>query len=243
MDVKVKAKIDYLKGMKYKDIADKYEVSINTVKSWVKRYGWAAERKRIKEKGAPKNTRGAPFGNQNAKGNKGGPGGPIGNKKAEKHGFFSRIFPDDPETQEIVESIEQKSPLDILWENIVIQYTAIARAQKLMFVKDQDDIIREVTMETSGVGNDTTAYLVQTALDKQATFLQAQSRAITALQNLIARYDAMLPGALQYEEQRLRIEKLKAEIAKITGADEATEDDGFIEALQTKAAEVWDDEA
>ncbi|MCP0885907.1 terminase small subunit [Ligilactobacillus sp. WILCCON 0076] len=35
-----KAKKDYLAGMKYKDIATKYEVSINTVKSWKNRYGW-----------------------------------------------------------------------------------------------------------------------------------------------------------------------------------------------------------
>ena len=31
---------DYLSGMKYKEIAQKYDVSINTVKSWKKRYNW-----------------------------------------------------------------------------------------------------------------------------------------------------------------------------------------------------------
>ena len=35
-----KAKLDYIKGMKYKDIAEKYSVSINTVKSWKTRYNW-----------------------------------------------------------------------------------------------------------------------------------------------------------------------------------------------------------
>lgn len=34
------AKKDYLSGMKYKDIAEKYEVSINTVKSWQQRNNW-----------------------------------------------------------------------------------------------------------------------------------------------------------------------------------------------------------
>ncbi|ASN59821.1 terminase [Latilactobacillus curvatus] len=34
------AKKDYLSGMKYKDIAEKYEVSINTVKSWKQRNNW-----------------------------------------------------------------------------------------------------------------------------------------------------------------------------------------------------------
>lgn len=35
-----KAYDDYISGMKYKDIAAKYGVSENTVKSWRKRYGW-----------------------------------------------------------------------------------------------------------------------------------------------------------------------------------------------------------
>lgn len=43
------AEKDYLSGMKYKDIATKYDVSINTVKSWKKRYGW----QRGSKKGAP----------------------------------------------------------------------------------------------------------------------------------------------------------------------------------------------
>lgn len=38
-----KAYKDYISGMKYKDIAEKYEVSINTVKSWQKRYKWTRE--------------------------------------------------------------------------------------------------------------------------------------------------------------------------------------------------------
>lgn len=35
-----KAYDDYVLGMTYKNIAEKYEVSINTVKSWKKRYKW-----------------------------------------------------------------------------------------------------------------------------------------------------------------------------------------------------------
>lgn len=34
------AENDYMSGMKYKEIAEKYGVSINTVKSWKKRYEW-----------------------------------------------------------------------------------------------------------------------------------------------------------------------------------------------------------
>lgn len=39
-DIHVKAEKDYMNGMKYQDIADKYNVTINTVKSWKNRYGW-----------------------------------------------------------------------------------------------------------------------------------------------------------------------------------------------------------
>lgn len=37
------AEKDYMDGMKYKDIAEKYGTTINTVKSWKKRYGWNRE--------------------------------------------------------------------------------------------------------------------------------------------------------------------------------------------------------
>ena len=44
------ARADYLAGMKYKDIAAKYGVSINTVKSWAKRHGWTRPRVQPKKK-------------------------------------------------------------------------------------------------------------------------------------------------------------------------------------------------
>lgn len=49
MDKANKAYKDYQKGMKYKDIADKYHVSLNTVKSW-KRRQWADIEKGVQPK-------------------------------------------------------------------------------------------------------------------------------------------------------------------------------------------------
>lgn len=45
-----RAEKDYVKGMKYKDIAEKYNVSLNTVKSWKQRYGWNRKKDAHKEK-------------------------------------------------------------------------------------------------------------------------------------------------------------------------------------------------
>lgn len=49
------AEKDYLDGMKYKDIATKYGVSLNTVKSWKSRNGW--QRDATKKKGAHKKSK------------------------------------------------------------------------------------------------------------------------------------------------------------------------------------------
>jgi phage terminase small subunit len=44
------AEKDYIKGMKYKDIAEKHDVSINTVKSWKVRHKWNRNGVHTKEK-------------------------------------------------------------------------------------------------------------------------------------------------------------------------------------------------
>lgn len=55
------AKSDYLAGMKYKDIAQKYGVALNTVKSWKTRNGWqrknATKRKSMRTKSKSMHTK------------------------------------------------------------------------------------------------------------------------------------------------------------------------------------------
>ena len=52
-----KAKKDYLAGFRYKDIAEKYGVSLNTVKSWKRRFHWERKKYHInaRKKCTPKN--------------------------------------------------------------------------------------------------------------------------------------------------------------------------------------------
>lgn len=45
-EVRINAEKDYIDGMKYKDIAKKYGVTINTVKSWKTRYKWSKDKKK-----------------------------------------------------------------------------------------------------------------------------------------------------------------------------------------------------
>lgn len=211
-DVKASAKEDYLKGMKYKDLAEKYSVSLNTIKSWKQRYKWNRKGVHTNEKGRTQKGKGGQPGNKNAVGNKGG--ALPGNKNAETHGFFSKYLPED--TFAVIQEIEQKDPLDILWENINIQYAAIIRAQKIMHVKSQEDLTKELKREKESNGDTSDSwekeYELQFAWDKQATFLEAQSRAMKTLEGMIKQYDELLKSSLATEEQKARIEVLKSKV-------------------------------
>lgn len=144
-------------------------------------------------------------------------GGQPKNKNAEKFGFFSKYLPE--ETLELMENIVEKSQLDILWEQITIQYAAIIRAQRIMYVEDKDEMIKELKKEESSEYGQKLEYEFQFAWDRQATFLNAQSRAMSELRSLIKQYDAMVNANLDLvtEEQRLRIDKLRTEVKKLSG--------------------------
>ncbi len=194
---------DYLKGLKYKEIAEKHNVSLSTVKSWATRY-WKQKGCNQPKKVATKK-RGAPIGNTNAT-------GPPGNKNAEKFGFFSKYLPE--ETQDLINEIKDKDKFDILWEQITIQYAAIIRAQKIMYVKDKEEMIKELKKHESTENGEKTEYEFQFAWDRQASFLNAQSRAMSELRSLIKQYDEMIhkDWNLATKEQRARVEVLKSKI-------------------------------
>jgi uncharacterized protein YjcR len=166
----------------------------------------------------------ARYNNKNAIGNIGGPGGPIGNKKAETHGFFSKYLPDD--TLEIIEEIQEKNPLDILLEQITIQYAAIIRAQKIMYVKDKNEMIKEIKKHKDTEFGEEIEYEFQFAWDRQATFLNAQSRAMSELRSLIKQASELINNKpeLATEEQKARIDNIKAKTDKLTGNNTEIED-------------------
>ncbi len=229
------AENDYMDGMKYKDIADKYSVTINTVKSWKTRYEWCKDKKKSVHTNSEKvctQKAGAPIGNKNAIGNIGG-AAPLENKNAEKHGFFSKWLPE--ETMEIMQHIQTANPLDLLWDNIILQYTAIIRAQKIMHVTDKGEMIKELKkskIKTNSRSTDKTdsesreeefEYAFQFSWDRQATFLKAQSRAMGELRSMIKQYEEMCKSSIATELQRSRIMLLKAQVDKISGTDNLEE--------------------
>lgn len=192
------ARKDYQQGMKYKDIADKYDVSINTVKSWQRRHGWTRNKK-----GAPKNPRGAPIGNKNAVGH----GAPKVNSNAVKHGLRRKYLPDG--LSEIIEEVEGMSPIDILWENITLTYANLLHAQRILYVQDVDDTTSILIATTAKGGS---SYEIHTSWDKQGKAMAAIARAQAELRGMIKTYDELTRSPLVTEEQRLRIDNLKAQL-------------------------------
>ena len=224
-DEKIKKKVQnlYEKGVSFKEISAQYKVPAKTVKRWADKYKWFSEKCPEKMSKTKRKVDKICIGK-------------LQNTNAVKHGLFSKYLP--AETLELVGNIEMMSPLDILWENICLKYAAIIRSQQIMYVKDSNDVTKRITVD----GSETTVYQYKEAYEKQASFLMAQSRAMGTLMNLIKQYEEMCNSELATEEQKLRIEKLKKEIAKDNTQETLMEDDGFTKAIENATKEVWRDD-
>lgn len=210
------AKAMYLQGQKLVDIAVELDLPEGTVRRWKSTHKWESERS---DKKTNAQKRGAQPGNKNSA------GGPPGNKKAEKYGFFSKYLPG--ETWEIFSAIESADPLDLLWHQIQIAYAAIIRAQRIAYVKDQQDkTIEKIEHKDGNVIGE--RWEVQQAWDKQENFLKAQARAQGELRAMIRQYDEMLHKNWEAvsAEQKARLDQIRAQTARISLEPAGGDDDG-----------------
>lgn len=220
--------IDSDKKKPLKDIAEELGVSASTVRKWKSEDKWDGDKKRS----APnqKERYDSMHGNQNAKGNSGGKP-PPNNKNAVSHGLFANWLPDD--TRQIIQELYTSEPSDILWNNIMIQYTAIIRSQKIMNVRSEFDHTEDITSaEVSPMFIDRdTGKPIQTkvtrqfqyAWDKQANFMNAQSRAMTTLASLIKQFVLI---ADEQDERRKKLELMSTQV-DLAKAQLKQLDDGY----------------
>ena len=255
-EVRDKAFEDYKKGMKYKEIAEKYEVSLSAVKSWATRY-WKKEgcnksKKKLQPKKKKVATRGAPVGNQNAVGNLGG--APQQNKNAVKTGEFETIFFDsmDPEEKKIISMVQLDK------EQLLLQEIQLLTVRERRMLKRIDNLnhsggipIQEseeisvpsgmtVVEYTSGIekGNPTNLKKYQGVLGQ-----------IQSIEDALTRVQARRQRAIEalhrfgFDDARIELETMKFELEMLKqgGQDEKSGDDGFLDAMNTVAADVWGD--
>ena len=120
--------------------------------------------------------------------------------------MFAKYLPQ--EVYEIAQEVSEKQPIDILWENITLTYANLLHAQRILFVQDVEDTSTFVT----STGKAGTGYEHHTAWDKQSKALAAIARAQSELKGMIKIYDELTRSPLVTEEQRLRIDNLKAQL-------------------------------
>lgn len=160
-------------------------------------------------------------------------GAPKGNQNSKKHGFFSKYIP--KETLEIMNSLGEVSPADLIWDQIVIQYAAIIRAQQIMYVEDKDEIVKVLKKEKETDFGSEEEWEFQFAWDRHATFLNAQSRAMSELRSLIKQFNDL---AHENDERKLKlqlmqanIDKVKVEAENLTGSGESNAVDDWVAAM------------
>ena len=233
-----------------KALADKYGVPSSTLHGRKKREKWKRKMKLKKSTDEP----GGQFGNDNAKGNPGNKNAsaPENNKNALTHGLFANFLP--KETLEIMTMVHQMTPSDMIWQNILIQYSAIIRAQKIMYVRDEQDNYSNVTgiklnpMFADQEGNPIKIEENREwhmAYERYEKFMSAQSRAIGTLSNLIKQFVAL---ADEDDKRKLELQSMQARIklmeikASEDSFEEDEQDDGFLDALSEEGAELWPEE-
>ena len=179
-------------------------------------------------------------------------GAPKKNDNAKKHGLYAKYFPED--TLELFDALETESPIEMLWNNIKIQYSAIILAQRKMRTKIENDIECEskdglillkktqkglserATTQEKSVKEITQDY--ESASLEFQRYVDAQSRAMSTLNNMIKNYTELCRSELATEEQRLRIEKLKAEIDNLNKYEASSQENKVADLMEGILDEV-----
>lgn len=266
------AESDYVAGMKYKDIAAKYGVSINTVKSWKKRYAWSRNKKtKSTQKGCTQNKKGA-------------------HKKEAVAEDVSQVVIND--------ELTDQQQLFCLYQSRMFNYTKAymkaypgctyasaavlgSRLMKNQLIREtieqlkqnhmnremlkQEDIFQKFMDIAFADMNDYISFgqeeidtdygpkkvnsvQLKESKDIDGTLItevkQGRDGVSVKLADRMKAIDWLADHMdIATAEQKAKIEQIRAKTAIMSGtSEEETEDDGFIEALKGEVADVWEEE-
>lgn len=244
------AKEMFLAGKKLIEIAESLEVPEGTVRSWKNRYGWGSNKIATLQK--PKRNvakkRGGQPGNKNAVGH--GGTGPPGNKNAVTTGEFETLLFDclEPDERKLAAAVPVDKEQLLLQEIRLLtvrEYRMLHRIEDLQKTEDYYDngeLADGMTMVSrkSGIEKDHETDLKE--FHGKLGQIQAIEDALTRVQGRKQRAIEAL-HKFGFDDARLEIELAKVELAslKIGGQETEIEDDGFLEAINGQAAELWGD--
>lgn len=265
------AESDYVAGMKYKDIAAKYGVSINTVKSWKKRYAWSRNKKtKCIKKGCTQNKKGAHKKEAVAEDVS---QVVINDELTDQQQLFclyqSRMFNytkaymkanpgctyasaavlgsrwmKNPAIQKEIEQLKQNrlNREMLKQEDIFQKYMDIAFADMNDFISfGQEEI------ETDYGPRMVNSVRLKESDQVDGTLItevkQGRDGVSVKLADRMKAIDWLADHMdIATTEQKAKIEQIRAKTAIMSGtAEEETEDDGFIDALKAEVSDVWED--
>ena len=254
----VKSKEMYLNGKKLVEIASQLNLPEGTVRRWKSTYKWGSERSLNKSERSQRRKGGQP-GNRNAVGH--GGTGPPGNKNAVKTGEFETLFFDtlDAEEKELLEMVQLDKEQLLLQEiqlltvrerRMLKRINGLRELEERLPEEEEDDVPGIISTKVPS-GMTVTKYTAGFEKGKitdlrEFTGILGQ---IQAVEDALTRVQARRQRAIEslhkfgYDDARLELEAMKfeLELTKQDGSGEESEDDGFIDAMNATASEVWGD--
>lgn len=234
------AKELFLQGMKLIDISKALEVPVGTIRSWKNRYNWDGKSNATlhKRKRNVAKAKGGQPGNQNAIGNHGG-AAPEGNKNAVTTGEFETLLFDclDPEEKQLAAAVPNDKEQLLFQE---IQLLTVRERRMLKRIENLRQADFTTVSRKSGIEKGKMTDLSE----DRATLGQIQNIE-DALTRVQARKQAAIDSLHRFgvDDARLQIELMKLDMAalKLGGQETEVEEDGFLEALNTEAGDLWGD--
>ena len=240
-------------GMKLIEISEKLGVPEGTVRSWKNRYKWNNATLQKEKRNVARKKGGQP-GNKNAKGH--GGTGPPGNKNAVKTGEFETLFFDtlDSDEQKLIRTVQSDKEQLLLQE---IQLLTVRERRMLKRIDRLRQLEEQKTTTDSEeehipMGMSVTEF--SSGIEKgKLTELRKYEGILGQIQSIedaLTRVQARKQKAIEtlhkfgYDDAKLELATMQLEFAmlKQDNVDENTTDDGFLDAINATAAEVWGDE-
>ena len=239
-------------GMKLIEISEKLGVPEGTVRSWKNRYKWNNATLQKEKRNVARNKGGQP-GNKNAKGH--GGTGPPGNKNAVKTGEFEALFFDtlDSDEQKLIRTVQSDKEQLLLQE---IQLLTVRERRMLKRIDRLRQLEEQKTTTDSEeehipMGMSVTEF--SSGIEKgKLTELRKYEGILGQIQSIedaLTRVQARRQKAIEtlhkfgYDDAKLELATMQLEFAllKQDSTDDSTADDGFLDAMNTVAADVWSD--
>ena len=231
-------KKDYMAGKTYKQIAEKHGVTYNEVLYLVKKKQWKRESNLSKVK----------KGNQNAKGNKGGPGAEKRNTRALKTGEYETIYDDllTDEEKALLKQIE----LDDKKYQIISKIKILSIRERRILKKIQDlqngkemSIVRMSKSSSNNVSYRDNGTLTTTEAESTLNIVQRLEEALTRVQEAKRRYIDSY-HKIETDDRKLELDLIRLEMEAARDDSSNTEDmkdDSFIKALNDSTEGAWND--